>query len=67
VLAAEIIGFVTAFDMAPSLREGLKEIYQRSIPLHGLADLYSFFFTVTQYNALREGRRSIEVAIVREA
>jgi hypothetical protein len=32
-----------------------------------LTDSYSFFFTVTQYNALREKRLSIEVAVVREA
>jgi hypothetical protein len=67
VLAAEIIGFVTAFDMASSLRDVLEEIYQQSIPLYGLTDSYSFFSTVTQYNALREKRLSIEVAVVREA
>jgi hypothetical protein len=32
-----------------------------------LTDSYSFFSTVTQYNALREKRLSIEVAVVREA
>jgi hypothetical protein len=61
VLAAEIIGFVTAFDMASALRDVLEEIYQQSIPLYGLTDLYSFFSTVTQYNALREKRLSIDV------
>jgi hypothetical protein len=67
VLAAEIIGFVTAFGMASALRDVLEEIYQQSIPLYGLTDSYSFFSTVTQYNALRERRLSIEVAVVREA
>jgi hypothetical protein len=33
VLAAEIIGFVTAFDMASALRDVLDEIYHQSIPL----------------------------------
>jgi hypothetical protein len=59
VLAAEIIAFVTAFDMASALRDVLEEIYQQSIPLYGLADSYTFFSTVTQYNALREKRLSI--------
>jgi hypothetical protein len=45
----------------------LDEIYHQSIPLYGLADSYSFFSMVTQYNALREKRLSVEVAIVREA
>jgi hypothetical protein len=67
VLAAEIIGFVTAFDMASDLRDVLEEIYHQSIPLYGLTDSYSFFSTVTQYNELREMRLSIEVAVVREA
>jgi hypothetical protein len=35
VLTAEIIGFVTAFDMASALRNVLEEIYQQSIPLYG--------------------------------
>jgi hypothetical protein len=35
---AEIIGFVTAFDMASTLRDVLEEIYQQSIPLYGLTD-----------------------------
>jgi hypothetical protein len=51
VLAAEIIGFVTAFDMASAPRNVLEEIYQQSIPLYGLTDSYSFFSTVTQYSA----------------
>jgi hypothetical protein len=72
VLAAEIIGFVTAFDMASALRDVLEEIYQQCIPLNGLIDSYlidsySFFSTVTHYNALREKRLSIKVAVVREA
>jgi hypothetical protein len=67
VLAAEIIGFVTPFDMASALRDVLDKIYHQSIPLYGLTDSYAFFSTVTQYNALREERLSIEVAIVREA
>jgi hypothetical protein len=67
MLAAEIIGFVTAFDMASALRDVLEEIYQQSIPLYGLIDSYSFFSTVTQYNALREKHLAIEVAVVREA
>jgi hypothetical protein len=67
VLAAEIIGFVTAFDMDSALRDVLEEIYQQSIPLHGLTYSYSCFSTVTQYNELREKRLSIEVAVVREA
>jgi hypothetical protein len=67
VLAAEIIGFVTAFDMASARRDVLEEIYQQSIPHYGLTDSYSFFSTVTQYNALQEKRLSIEVAVVREA
>jgi hypothetical protein len=67
VLAAEIIGFVTAFGMGSALRDVQKEIYQQSIPLYGLTDSYSFFSTVTQYNALREKPLSIEVAVVREA
>jgi hypothetical protein len=67
VLAAEIIGFLTAFDMASALRDVLEKIYQQSIPLYGLTDSYSFFSTVTQYNALREKRLSIEVAVVLEA
>jgi hypothetical protein len=67
VLTAEIIGFVTAFDMASALRDVLEEIYQRSIPLYELTDSYFFSSTVTQYNALREERLSIEVAVVREA
>jgi hypothetical protein len=66
-LAAEIIGFVTAFDMGSALYDVLEEIYQQSIPLYGLTDSYSFLSTVTQYNALREKRISIEVAVVREA
>jgi hypothetical protein len=32
-----------------------------------LTNSYSFFSTVTQYNALREKRLSIEVPVVREA
>jgi hypothetical protein len=67
VLAAEIIGFVTAFYMASALRDVLEEIYQQSIPLYGLTDSYSFFFTATQYNTLREKRLSIYVDVVREA
>jgi hypothetical protein len=66
VLAAEIIGFVTAFDMASALPDVLEQIYQQSIPLYGLTDSYSFFSTVTQYNALREKSLSIEDAVVRE-
>jgi hypothetical protein len=58
VQAAEVIGFVTAFDMASALRDVLDEIYQQYIPLYGLTDSYSSFSTVTQYNALREKRRS---------
>jgi hypothetical protein len=54
VPAAEIIGFVTAFDMDFALRDVLEEIYQQSTPLYGLTDSYSFFSTVTQYNALRK-------------
>jgi hypothetical protein len=54
VLAAENMGFVTAFDMASALRDVLEMIYQQSILLYGLTDSYSFFSTVTQYNALRE-------------
>jgi hypothetical protein len=34
VLAAEIIGFVTAFDMTSGLRDVLKEIHQQFIPLY---------------------------------
>jgi hypothetical protein len=45
----------------------LQEIYQQSIPLYGLTASYPFFFTVTQYNELREKRLSIEVAVVCEA
>jgi hypothetical protein len=67
VLAAEFIGIVIAFDMASALRDVLEEIYQQSIPLYGLTYSYSFFFTVTQYKALREKRLSMEVAVVREA
>jgi hypothetical protein len=67
VLAAEIIGFVTAFDMASALRDMLEEIYLQSIPLYGLTDSYSLFSTVTQYNTLREKRLSIEVAVECEA
>jgi hypothetical protein len=67
VLADEIIGFLTAFDMASALRDSLEEIYQQSIPLYGLTDQYSSFSTVTQYNALQERRLSIEFAVVREA
>jgi hypothetical protein len=67
VLAAESIGFVTAFDMASALRDVLDEIYYRSIPLYGLTDSYSFLSTVTQYNALRQKRPAIGVAVVREA
>jgi hypothetical protein len=67
VLAAEIIGFVTAFYMTSALRDVLEEIYQQYISLYGLNDSYSFFSTVTQYNALREKQLSIEVAVVREA
>jgi hypothetical protein len=67
VLAAEIIGFVTAFDMASALRNVLKEIHQQSTPLYGLIDSYSLFPTVTQYDALREKRPSINIAVVREA
>jgi hypothetical protein len=58
VLAAEIIGFVSAFDMDSALRDVLDEIYHQSIPLYGLTYSYSFFSTVTQYNALREKYRS---------
>jgi hypothetical protein len=43
VLAAEIIDFVTAFDMASALRNIIEEIYQQPIPLHGLTDSYFFF------------------------
>jgi hypothetical protein len=67
VLAAEIVSFVTEFDVTSALRDVLEEIYQQSILLYGLTDSYSFFSTVTQYNALREQRLSIEVAVVREA
>jgi hypothetical protein len=67
VLAAESIDFVTVFDMVSVLRDVLEEIYQQSIQLYGLTDSYSFCSTVTQYNALREKRLSIEVAVVREA
>jgi hypothetical protein len=67
VLAAETIGFVTVFDIASAQRDVLEEIYQQSIPLYRLADSYYFCSTVTQYNALREKRLSIEVAVVREA
>jgi hypothetical protein len=66
MLAAEIFGFATAFDMASALRDVLEEIYQQSIPLYELTDSYSFFSTVMQYNALREKRLSIEVAVARE-
>jgi hypothetical protein len=38
VLAAEVIGFVTAFDMAFAPRDVLEDIYQQSIPLYGLTD-----------------------------
>jgi hypothetical protein len=41
-------------------------IYQQSVPLHGMTDSYSFFFTITQYKALREKRLSIGIAVVRE-
>jgi hypothetical protein len=44
VLAADIIGFVTAFEMASALRDVLEEIYQQSIPLYGLTDSYFFYF-----------------------
>jgi hypothetical protein len=67
MLAAKIIGFVTAFYMASALHYVLEEIYQQSIPLYGLTDSYSFFSTVKQYNVLREKRLSIEVAVGREA
>jgi hypothetical protein len=67
VLAAEIIGFVTAFDMASALCDVLEEIYQQFIPLYGLTDSHSFFSKLTQYNTLQEKRVSIEVAVVREA
>jgi hypothetical protein len=53
--------------MGSALRDVLEEIYQQSISLYGLTELYSFFSTVTQYNALREKYQSIEVAVVREA
>jgi hypothetical protein len=67
VLAAEIISFATACDVASALRDVLGEIYHQSIPLYGLTDSYSFFSTVTQYNAWREKRLSIEIAVAREA
>jgi hypothetical protein len=53
VLASEIVGFVTAFDIDSALRDVLEEIYQQSMPLYGPTDSYSFVFTVTQYNTLR--------------
>jgi hypothetical protein len=53
--------------MVFSLRDVLEKIYQLYIPFYGLTDSYSSFSTVTQYNALREKRLSIEVAVVREA
>jgi hypothetical protein len=37
VRAAEIICFVTAFDMASALRDVLKDIYQQSIPIRTLS------------------------------
>jgi hypothetical protein len=67
VLEAEIIGFVTAFDLASALRDVLEKIYQQSIPLFGLTDSYPLLSTVTQHNALREKHLSIEVAVLREA
>jgi hypothetical protein len=67
VLAAKIIGFVTAVYMASALLDVPEKIYQQSIPPYGLTDSNSFFFTVTQYNAPREKRISIEVAVVCEA
>jgi hypothetical protein len=67
VLAAEIIGFVTAFDMHSALRVMLEEIYKHSIPLYGLTDSHSLFTTVTHYNTLRKKRLSIKVAVLREA
>jgi hypothetical protein len=67
VPAAEVISIVTAFDTASALRDVLEEIYQQSVLLYGLNDPYSFLSTVTQYNALREKRLSIGIAVVRES
>jgi hypothetical protein len=52
--------------MASALRDVLEEIYHQSISLYGLTDSYSFFSSVTQFNALREKRLSIEGTDVRE-
>jgi hypothetical protein len=67
MLAAGIIGFDTAFDMASAPRDVLEDIHKRSIPLYGMTYSYSFFPTVTQYNALQKNSLSIEVPVVREA
>jgi hypothetical protein len=60
-------GFFTAFDMASAQRDVLEEICQQPKPLFRLADSYSRLQTVTQYNALRQKRLLIEVAVTREA
>jgi hypothetical protein len=55
VLAAEIIDFVAEFDMYSALRDVLEGIYQQSIPLYGLTDLY--FSRPRSRNTMRCERR----------
>lgn len=67
VLAGEVIACVTVFDLAFSLRHSLSQILGFRVPLHLFTDSYSLFATVTKFQAIREKRLLIDLAVVREA
>jgi hypothetical protein len=67
ILAAETVVYVTVFDLAFAIHHCLKQILSRELPLYLFADSSSLFSTVTKFQAVREKRLSIDLAVLRQA
>jgi hypothetical protein len=54
VFAAEVIAYVTVFDIAYALKEVMQQELKRRTPLYIFRDSYSLFSTVTKYQSVHE-------------
>jgi hypothetical protein len=67
ILPGETVVYVTVLDLAFAIHHCLKQILSRELPFYLFTDSSSLFSTVTKFQAVREKRLSIGLAVLRQA
>jgi len=65
-MAGEVIAFSDMFDVAVTLAEELRTIYNRTIPLHLLTDSKALFDIISKGSRTSEKRMMLDIAAARE-